>query len=152
MIKSILVVCMGNLCRSPVGERLLGSLLTDIVVNSAGLKAQQGMPVDPTMCLVAGRHGIDLAAHRAQKFTLESGIQHDLILVMEADHLLSMNQSYPELSGKTLLFGHMVGKRDIPDPYRKSNEYYQVIYQLLGRAACAWGNVLGSGNITDEHK
>lgn len=101
------------------------------------------MPVDAVMSSVARENGMDIADHRAEKFTLESALQHDLILAMESGHLRLIKQLYPQLSGRSLLFSQMAGRNDIPDPYQKSREYYQIIYQTISYAANAWGKALG---------
>ncbi|WP_115631508.1 arsenate reductase/protein-tyrosine-phosphatase family protein [Buttiauxella agrestis] len=142
MITSILVICMGNLCRSPVAERLLCSFLPHITVHSVGLIASPGMPADSTMAELARENGIALADHCSQKFTLEQGLEHDLILVMEKKQARIISQQYPQLSGKCHLFTYWNGREDIPDPYKKSQEYYRFVYQRLVAAANTWTQAL----------
>lgn len=49
-----------------------------------------------------------------------------------------MTRIAPEARGKTMLFGHWVGKKDIPDPYRQSKEAFEFAYQLLNQSASEW--------------
>ena len=83
-MQNILVVCVGNICRSPVGERLLASELPDAHVTSAGIGALVGHAADETATQVAAAHNLQLNGHKARQFTPEIGEENDLILVMEA--------------------------------------------------------------------
>src|SRR3989338_2222591 len=118
MIRSVLVVCVGNICRSPVGERLLQTLAPQIAVTSAGLGAFVGQPADATASEVAAAYGLDLRGHAARQFTPALGQAADLILVMEPGHKAQISRDTPQLSGKTMLFDHWSGANGIADPYR----------------------------------
>lgn len=83
MINSILVVCIGNICRSPTGERLLKAALPERKIASAGLKAMVGGSADETASIVANEHGVSLQDHVAQQLTADMCRDSDLILVME---------------------------------------------------------------------
>lgn len=124
MFNSILVVCTGNICRSPIGERYLRSLLPNKKIDSAGTSALVDHAADESAILVASSHGISLDGHVAKQFTSSLGRQYDLILVMEKYHIEQIGRVAPEARGKTMLFGHWLNQRDIPDPYRKSNEAF----------------------------
>src|SRR3546814_2115764 len=65
----ILLVCIGNICRSPLAEALLKQHFPDKTVHSAGLAALVGHPADSTAQDIAHQHGLDLSAHRAQQIT-----------------------------------------------------------------------------------
>ncbi|HDV1880273.1 TPA: protein tyrosine phosphatase, partial [Escherichia coli] len=130
MFNSILVVCTGNICRSPIGERYLRSLLPNKKIDSAGTSALVDHAADESAILVASSHGISLDGHVAKQFTSSLGRQYDLILVMEKYHIEQIGRVAPEARGKTMLFGHWLNQRDIPDPYRKSNEAFLSVYKL----------------------
>ena len=140
MIKSILVVCVGNICRSPTGQALLQHKLvgTGIAVSSAGLGALVGKPVDQTAALVMAEAGLSLPAHEARQLSPEMLASADLILVMEQRHLKSIHAMAPQARGKTLLFGKWLGDTEIPDPFRQQRPAFDHVYQLLDRAATAW--------------
>lgn len=139
MFKSILVVCVGNICRSPVGERLLAAALPDVTVRSAGLDAMVGYPADNVASDVAATHGIDLSGHVARKLTPELGAAHDLILVMEKSHRHEIVSRMPQLSGRTMLFGQWIdGGVDVPDPYRRPREIHETTVSLIRKAGEAW--------------
>jgi len=143
MFNSILVVCTGNICRSPTGERLLRAALPTMKIDSAGTGALKGHTADETACLVAENHGISLTGHQGQQLTRQLAQQYDLILVMERHHQEEVTTIAPEARGKTMLFAHWIDNKQIPDPYRKSQEAFEHVYQLIEQAAQAWAKKLG---------
>lgn len=142
MFNSILVVCTGNICRSPIGERLLRQQLPDAQVTSAGIFGLKGRPADATAKAVALRHGVSLEGHVARKVTRFLLQKSDLILVMEPEHLRFIASVAPENRGKSLLFGQWLETKDIPDPYRKSREAFEYVFEQLGKASQEWARRL----------
>ena len=142
MITSVLVVCVGNICRSPTGERLFKRALPNTRVSSAGLGALVGRPADQTASDVAAAHGLSLEGHQAQQLTADMCRDVDLILVMEKRQIEQVNRIDPAARGKTMLFGHWLNQREIADPYRKSREAFEEVYGLLENATQKWVNVL----------
>lgn len=146
MFRSVLVVCVGNICRSPVGERLLSARLRDreaaISVSSAGIGALVGHGADETAAAVAAEHGVDLEGHVARQFSRELGIAHDLILTMEPGHRREIIKAAPDLSGKVMLFDHWQGGKGIADPYRRSREFHEEVFALIDAAGSAWATRL----------
>ncbi|MCT8738370.1 low molecular weight phosphotyrosine protein phosphatase [Glaesserella parasuis] len=143
MFGSILVVCIGNICRSPVGEKLLKQYFPEKRIFSAGISAERshlvGKGVDPTMQQVAISRGVDLSEHRSQQLTSELCKNVDLILVMEKGHIDLVRQISPESSGKVMLFGHWLdSNKDILDPYRQSEDMFREVYALIEDAALRW--------------
>tara|TARA_Y100000588_G_scaffold65221_1_gene65087 strand:+ start:1198 stop:1638 length:441 start_codon:yes stop_codon:yes gene_type:complete len=146
MFNKILVVCVGNICRSPTGERVLQKLLSNKQVASAGIAAEKsrliGKPADETAILIAAENGVDVEGHQSQQVTPQLCAQYDLILVMEKGHMEALTQISPEARGKTMLFGQWIGQQDIPDPYRQSREAFEHAYKLIDEAAQAWAKKL----------
>lgn len=142
MFDKILVVCVGNICRSPTGERLLQSMLPGRQVTSAGLNALVDKPADGVATEVAMQHGLSLEGHSARQLTRALCQDADLILVMEKRHISAVTAIDPGVRGKTMLFGHWLGDSGIPDPYRLSREAYEHVYQLLVRSADSWAKKL----------
>ncbi|WP_050906019.1 phosphotyrosine protein phosphatase [Vibrio campbellii] len=142
MFSNILVVCVGNICRSPTGERLLQSLLPNKKVASAGIAVEKshltGKPADDMASSVALEHDISLEGHSAQQLTPELCAKYDLILVMEKGHQEALTKIAPEARGKTMLFGQWIGGKNIPDPHRQSREAFDHAYALIEEAAHAW--------------
>ena len=148
MFHSVLVVCVGNICRSPVGERLLLSRLRDrgssISVYSAGISALVGHGADETAAAVAAEHGVDLDGHVARQFSRELALDHDLILTMEPGHRREIIKAAPDLSGKVMLFDHWQGGKGIADPYRRSRQFHEEVFALIDTAGSAWAARLAS--------
>ncbi|MEQ9881866.1 protein tyrosine phosphatase [Pectobacterium brasiliense] len=142
MFDSILVVCVGNICRSPTGERLLKQALPTKKISSAGLGALVGKPADATATDVASQHNLSLDGHEAQQLTSALCLQYDLILVMEKGHIDGVCRIVPEVRGKTMLYGHWVNQQEIADPYRKSREAFEFVYLQLEQSAKKWVQVL----------
>lgn len=140
--RKVLVVCVGNICRSPAGERLLAALKPELQVSSAGIGALVGHPADATMSGVAATAGLSLDQHVARQFTADIGREADLILVMEPGHRTEIVRLAPQLSGKVMLFDQWTGARGIEDPYRRPPEIHRVVFHQIEAAAQAWASKL----------
>ncbi|KJF92732.1 phosphotyrosine protein phosphatase [Photobacterium angustum] len=146
MFNNILVVCVGNICRSPSGERILQTKLPHKNIASAGVATAKsglvGKPADKMAAQVAEEHGYSLNGHQAQQLTSDLVRDYDLILVMEKGHIEAVTAIAPEARGKAMLFGQWIGQQDIPDPYRLSKEAFDHAYKLIDQAAEAWSKKL----------
>ncbi len=141
MIKSILVVCEGNICRSPVAEALLAKALEgrDVQVCSAGIRALVGHGMEKTAQEVLLReNGIDFTTHKARQADAEMLRKADLILTMEEFHSRSVESIAPEVRGKVFLIGKWLSNQEVPDPYRLSKEMFQNVHILLTRCVNSW--------------
>ncbi|EMH6514323.1 protein tyrosine phosphatase [Raoultella planticola] len=143
MFDSILVVCTGNICRSPIGERYLRQVFPNKKIDSAGTGALVAHEADFSAQKVAAKHGLSLDGHKGKQFTASLGRQYDLILVMERAHIEQIGNIAPEARGKVMLFGHWLDKKEIPDPYKKSEEAFALVYQLIELAGQQWVKKLG---------
>lgn len=144
MFNSILVVCTGNICRSPIGERYLQKMLPGKNIASAGVGALKDHAADESAASIALKHNLSLEGHKGKQFTSSLARQYDLILAMEQSHIEQISLIAPEARGKTMLFGQWIGKRDIPDPYRKSEEAFASVYDLIEQAGKCWAEKLGA--------
>ena len=101
----ILTVCTGNICRSPLAEHLLSTLLQDIpeiTVASAGTLALTDEPMDPSTRDIARAHGaINVAGHRARRLTQEMVEEADLILGMSRSHRRAVVELSPRSARRT---------------------------------------------------
>jgi len=140
MIKSILIVCVGNICRSPTAEALFKAKLADkgIKVSSAGLGALVDKPVDATAHEVMNVAGYSLSDHQARQVTSSMLREADLILAMETRHIQSIHAMAPESRGKTLLIGKWQEGREVPDPYRQQRPAFEHVFRVLDNATSAW--------------
>ena len=140
MIKHILVVCVGNICRSPMAEALLMSALREqgnIKVESAGLGALVGHPADDYSLELMDEMGEDVSTHRARQIHPDMVREADLVLVMEAGHKRAIDTADPTARGKV----HRLGEwqdRDIDDPYRQPKAAFADALEEIQEGVASW--------------
>lgn len=142
MFNRILVVCVGNICRSPTAEFMLKSALPGKHISSAGLGALVGHDMDAQARTVAEQQGLSCPKHQARQLTRELCHEADLILVMEQRHRDGVTKLCPEARGKVFLLGQGATPADIADPYRKSDKIFETTYEQLHQACMAWAQRL----------
>lgn len=145
IFKRILVLCTGNICRSPMAEVLLRQRLRTldrtVEVQSAGVGALRDHPADsPAQARMRAR-GLDLSTHRARQVTPELARWADIILVMESKQRDAMLDIAPASRGKTYLLGHWIGQ-EVPDPYQQPDEVYTRALDLIDQALTSWAGKL----------
>ncbi len=122
----MIVVCSGNICRSPIGEQLLQDALADagladrVTVSSACTGAwHEGEDMNPEAAAALTRAGRPARPHTAQLLDPAQAEQADLILVADRGHLRQVRAMVPDPSRVRLLrsFDPASGDRDVPDPY-----------------------------------
>ncbi|MEA3336582.1 MAG: low molecular weight protein arginine phosphatase [Chloroflexota bacterium] len=139
-MKQVLIVCTGNVCRSPMATGLLqqrlgeSGLADQVSVSSAGVFGLDGAPASRPGVQVLAERGMDISGHRAHTVTADDMRDADLVLVMEEAHRRSLFYSYPNLLGKVFLYSEMAGEYDdIEDPYRQPKEEYAKTADELSR-------------------
>ncbi|MBQ23767.1 low molecular weight protein-tyrosine-phosphatase [Alcanivorax sp.] len=142
MFNRILVVCDGNICRSPTVAAMLRELKPEKAVSSAGLVGLVGQDMEATARVVAEENGLDCGTHVARKLDSELCRDSDLILVMESRQKERLGRAFPEASGKTFLLSHWNGGHDIPDPYKRGRDAFERIYPPMREATKAWAEKL----------
>lgn len=142
MFQRILVVCDGNICRSPTVAAMLQSAKPELMISSAGLIGLEGHDMDPTARDVAEKNRLQCGLHRARKLTSTMCSNSDLILVMETRQKDRLSQRFPQASGKTFLITHWNGGHDIPDPYKRGRDAFEQIYPMMEAATQAWAEKL----------
>lgn len=143
---NVLMVCMGNICRSPLAHGLFEDLvekagLSDrIRVDSAGTHAYHvGEEPDPRSQQTGRRHGIDLSRQRARRVADEDFERFDYILAMDRDNFgILMRSAPPEQHHKIRLFLEFapeMSAEEVPDPYYGGVDGFDRVYDLVEAAA-----------------
>jgi protein-tyrosine phosphatase len=147
----VLLVCVGNVCRSPLAACVVRDRLADpaIVVESAGLSALAGQPIDPCAGSVLEAHGLDATLHVARQVDEAMIDAADVVLVMEKAQILAVHALAPSAVGKTFLLGKWLGAVDIPDPFRRKQEHFEHVYRMIELAIGSWCERFSS-RATDE--
>ena len=138
MFKSVLVLCTGNICRSPYAKAVLKRRAPSISVDSAGLSAMVDYEADATGQAVARDRGVDMSEHKAKQVTRSLIGQSDLILVMDDEHLSRLHRKYPDSRGKSFKLGKLRGDKNIVDPYLKSKSFFELVFNEIDEAVEAW--------------
>ena len=142
MYKRVLVVCAGNLCRSPYAAGRLNALCPELQVASAGLDVTahglEGKDADKVAIQVAHEYGLDLEEHKATQLTEALVDSHDVILVMEREQLERFCQYYPDANYKVFLFGLWNGGVNIADPFNRGELAFRLAFDAIDQAAQTW--------------
>ncbi|MFD1315789.1 low molecular weight protein-tyrosine-phosphatase [Namhaeicola litoreus] len=141
MIK-VLMVCLGNICRSPLAEGILRSKVDSdkIFLDSAGTGAWHvGHLPDKRSIEVAKRNGIDITYQRARQFSEDDFDSFDLIYVMDKENLKavqSMALTKEQRDKVHLILDVVKGTkyREVPDPYYGGEQGFDFVFQLLNEA------------------
>ncbi len=134
----ILMVCLGNICRSPLAHGILESMLSDsYYVDSAGTAAYHiGNSPDHRSIKVAQLNGIDISHQRARQFSTNDFKDFDLIYAMDQSNYNSIirlaNKNEDIAKVKLILEEHKtIDNKNVPDPYYGDIEDFKYIYELL---------------------
>ena len=140
MINRVLVVCVGNICRSPTAEWLLRHRLKrdGVTIESAGLAALVGNPIDPMAESVLLEHGVSASAHSARQISPEMINAADIVLVMDRRHASAVHAQVPHARGKTFLLGRWQNELAVPDPYGKPRSAFEHAYRMIDTAVDSW--------------
>jgi protein-tyrosine phosphatase len=140
MINRVLVVCVGNICRSPTAEWLLRHRIKreGVTIESAGLAALVGNPIDPMAESVLVEHGISAAAHIARQVSPDMINAADIVLVMDRRHMSAVHAQVPHARGKTFLLGRWQNDAAVPDPYGKPRAVFEQAFTMIDTAVNSW--------------
>lgn len=130
--RRVLLVCKGNICRSPAAEAVLRTLAgRDLELRSAGTRGwHQGKPAHPIVIALAKARGHDLASHQAHQVTQDDVAWADEILAMDERTRDELAQAWPGLRIELYL-----GDRDVPDPYGLDLRSYEQSLDLIESGA-----------------
>lgn len=136
----ILMVCLGNICRSPLAEGILQTKVGENhLVDSAGTGDWHvGEQPDRRSVAVAKKYGVDISDQRAMHFNPVFFDEFDLIFAMDEQNLIDLKQlarSEEEQSKIKLILKDGIGQtQNVPDPYYDGEDAFEHVYQLLDEA------------------
>lgn len=135
------MVCLGNICRSPLAEGILKSKVTNtIVVDSAGTANYHvGLPPDKRSVAVARKHGIDISNLRGRQFDVSDFDTFDLIYVMDESNyqnIVKLARNPDDIAKVKLILNEVHDNKnfEVPDPYYGGDQGFENVYQMLDEA------------------
>lgn len=140
-LQPILMVCTGNICRSPMAEGWLRERLAarpGIRVASAGTGALLSHPADPIAVEVMRERGIDISAHRGRQVDEAVLVEHGIVLVMERAQANWILSRFPIARGRVFLFGHWQDGKDVPDPYGHTRPAFEEVLRHVEAYSEDW--------------
>jgi glycosyltransferase involved in cell wall biosynthesis/protein-tyrosine-phosphatase len=145
--QQILVVCHGNIIRSPFAAFLLGQSLGEhprVSIASAGLEAMPGRPPHPTALRQAADRRVDLSSHAASRVERDVVTRSDVIFVMDIPQLLLLRQRFPEAAAKTFLLTSLAPDTplEIRDPVDGDESVFHACFDHITRAVRPVAGVL----------
>lgn len=138
----LMVVCTGNICRSPMAEAVLRQQLAerdiDAEVASCGLAAPVGRRPHPYALQVNAQQGIAIPDDKHSIACASALLKRAmLILVMDNQHRYDILKRYPFVSGKTFLLGHWLGE-EIPDPLHSPVTAFEAVFEQVDQGSRLW--------------
>ena len=149
-MKKVLMVCLGNICRSPLAEGILKSKIntSKIFVDSAGTAAYHvDNLADERSIEVAKKYGIDITNQKARKFTVKDFDAFDVIYAMDESNyqnilMLARNSDDEEKVQLILNVIDVDKNASVPDPYYGGNQGFENVYKMLDEACEVIANKL----------
>ncbi|MFI7443803.1 low molecular weight protein-tyrosine-phosphatase [Nonomuraea indica] len=145
MTYRVCLVCMGNICRSPMAEVVLRQVLErhglgrEVIVESAGTGGwHAGAPMDERALRTLAGRGYDGSAHRARQFTEDWFDRYDLVLAMDRDNLSFLRRMAPAAVEVRLFRSFDPAALDgaeVPDPYYGGQDGFDEVLELVESAA-----------------
>jgi protein-tyrosine phosphatase len=144
-VRSILVVCYGNICRSPYLEAVLRRDLPEITTNSAGF-GPPGRPAAPHTLTLSGQRGFNLTNFQSSPIGRANVARTDLVIVMDTDQARQLTRMFRISPSRIIVAGDLDPKagetRGIRDPWGESLEVFTECYDRLDRCAATLTRLL----------
>lgn len=135
------MVCLGNICRSPLAEGILKSKVdtTKIQVDSAGTAGYHvGNAPDARSIKVAQKNGMDISNQRCRKFTVSDFDTFDLIYAMDNNNygnIIGLARNKKDTEKVRLLLSEIdLDNKEVPDPYYDSKDGFEKVYHMIDQA------------------
>lgn len=138
----IMMICAGNMCRSPFAEYYMRMRLEEAGIEaecfSRGLLAMPGRKVPSTALKVGKDFGVDMSAHISQTLLAPDVDRAALMMVMESGQRQHLSKMRPTSIGKVFLLSQPLGGKTIADPMGKNEAYFHDVYEEITRMVDAW--------------
>lgn len=138
MKTKVLMVCLGNICRSPLAEGILKSKVDPdkVFVDSAGTAGYHvGNAPDSRSVAVAKKYGLDIGSQKCRQFSQMDFKEFDWIYVMDRSNLsnvINLAKTTEEMSKVKLLLDVVnLGIKEVPDPYYGGESGFEDVYQMI---------------------
>lgn len=135
----ILVVCVGNICRSPMAAALLQQQYPQKNIDSAGIAAVVGAPADDHAIAIMTAIRLDVTSHIAKQINEDMASSADLILTMTESQADWIETRWPYCRGRVFRLGHWMDK-DIDDPYLQESSAFETAYQDIKDSLSQWAD------------
>lgn len=149
MPSPILMICAGNMCRSPFAERYMRLRFEQAGVYaecfSRGLLAMPGRKVPDTALKVAQEFGVDLSEHVSQPLLAPDLDRAAIVMVMEPEQRQHLGKMRPAQIGKYMMLSQLGGGEKIPDPMGRDEDFYKGVYQQISKHVDNWVARFGIG-------
>jgi protein-tyrosine phosphatase len=136
----VLMVCLGNICRSPLAEGILKSKSKNIIVDSAGTAGYHiGNKPDIRSIEIARKYNLDISDQRARQFNTNDFNIYDKIYAMDNDNysrIISLAENQKEIDKVDLILNESYPNqyKSVPDPYYGGEKGFENIFHLLNNA------------------
>ena len=141
MKTKVLMVCLGNICRSPLAEGILKSMVDSnrVFVDSAGTAGYHvGHAPDKRSIAVARKYNLDISGQQCRKFTELDFLEFDHIYAMDKSNfsnILNLAQTEKEAAKVRLLLDEVdLGLKEVPDPYYGAEDGFEQVFHLIEKA------------------
>lgn len=151
---SVLFVCLGNICRSPLAEGALRHLAArdgvSVTVDSAGIGGWHvGEPPDRRAQVTARRHGVEIGTLRGRQVTAEDFRRFDHVVALDHDNLAALRRLRPADGGAflSLLLDHVPGRQGqaVADPYYGGERDFEIAWAEVSAGAAGLLRLIGGG-------
>ncbi|MCW0180986.1 MAG: low molecular weight phosphotyrosine protein phosphatase [Zavarzinia sp.] len=151
---SVLFVCLGNICRSPLAEGALRHLAArggvSVTVDSAGTGGWHvGEPPDRRAQTVARRHGVEIGGLRGRQVAPDDFSRFDHVVALDHDNLAALRRLRPAAGGALLplLLDHVPGRQGqaVADPYYGDERDFEIAWAEVSAGAAGLLRLIGGG-------
>lgn len=149
------MVCLGNICRSPLAEGILKSKLTNnFTIDSAGTANYHvGSSPDNRSVAIARKHGLNISNLRGRQFNVSDFDTFDLIYVMDESNfknVVKLARNDADIAKVKMILNEVYPNKnfDVPDPYYGGDDGFENVYNMLDEAC----NIIAKNLKNEFHK